>query len=135
MIVYEGEKDMKKEYVTPMMAGERFAPNEYVAACGDSGKVYKFVCDAPAGTVYCDKDGDGQMERIGGYVPCAKPHEASAAEVFKLGFVDRNRNGSEDDGEAAYIWLEYKNGKRGPYIYNWHATTNLNMETWETAKS
>lgn len=46
MIVYEGEKDMKKEYVRPVIVGERFAPNEYIAACGDSGKVYKFECNA-----------------------------------------------------------------------------------------
>lgn len=126
---------MKKAYVTPMMVGERFAPNEYVAACGDSGKVYKFVCDAPQGTVYCDENGDGQMDKIGEYHPCSKTHEASAAEVFKLGFVDRNGNGREDNGEAAYIWLEYKNSWFGPYISNWHATTNLDMESWETAKS
>ena len=33
---------MKRAYVRPTMVGERFVANEYVAACGDSGKVYKF---------------------------------------------------------------------------------------------
>ena len=42
---------MKKEYVRPSMVCETFAADEYVAACGDSGKVYKFVCDAPAGRI------------------------------------------------------------------------------------
>lgn len=32
---------MKRAYVRPTMVGERFVANEYVAACGDSGKVYK----------------------------------------------------------------------------------------------
>ena len=34
---------MKRAYVRPTMVGERFVANEYVAACGDSGKMYKFV--------------------------------------------------------------------------------------------
>lgn len=33
---------MKRAYVRPTMVGERFVANEYVAACGDKGKVYKF---------------------------------------------------------------------------------------------
>lgn len=37
---------MKRAYVRPTMVGERFVANEYVAACGDSGKVYKFECNA-----------------------------------------------------------------------------------------
>lgn len=31
---------MKRAYVRPTMVGERFVANEYVAACGDKGKVY-----------------------------------------------------------------------------------------------
>ena len=37
---------MKKEWMEPVVEVQEFAANEYVAACGDSGKVYKFVCDA-----------------------------------------------------------------------------------------
>lgn len=40
---------MKRTYVRPTMVGERFVANEYVAACGESGKVYKFECNAPGG--------------------------------------------------------------------------------------
>ena len=29
---------MKRTYVRPTMVGERFVANEYVAACGDSGR-------------------------------------------------------------------------------------------------
>ena len=35
-----------KNYVKPMMESEVFAANEYIAACGDSGVVYKFECNA-----------------------------------------------------------------------------------------
>ena len=34
---------MKKEWMEPVVEVQEFAANEYVAACGDSGKVYKFV--------------------------------------------------------------------------------------------
>lgn len=34
---------MKRAYVRPTMVGERFVANEYVAACGDKEKVYKFL--------------------------------------------------------------------------------------------
>ena len=122
---------MKKVYQHPQVVVEEFTPNEYVAACGDEHKVYKFTCNAPSGTVYTDARG-----RIGGYEPCNKTHEASSDEVFESGFVDRNRNGRKDEGEAAYIWLEMGRNIFGhSYIKNWHATTNLDMDKWETAKS
>lgn len=37
---------MKRRYERPSAYIEEFTPNEYVAACGDSGTVYKFKCDA-----------------------------------------------------------------------------------------
>ena len=37
---------MKRAYVRPTMVGERFVANEYVAAWGESGTVYKFRCNA-----------------------------------------------------------------------------------------
>lgn len=51
---------MKRAYVRPTMVGERFVANEYVAACGDKGKVYKFKCDAgggKSGKVYLETNG------------------------------------------------------------------------------
>ena len=44
---------MKRAYVRPTMVGERFVANEYVAACGDKGTVYKFKCDAGGGKWRC----------------------------------------------------------------------------------
>lgn len=51
---------MKRAYVRPTMVGERFVANEYVAACGDKGTVYKFKCDAgggKSGSVYLETNG------------------------------------------------------------------------------
>ena len=41
---------MKKTWEEPRILVQQFMPNEYVAACGDSGTVYNFVCDAGGGT-------------------------------------------------------------------------------------
>ena len=40
---------MKRRYERPSAYIEEFTPNEYVAACGDSGTVYMFRCDAGGG--------------------------------------------------------------------------------------
>ena len=129
---------MKRAYVRPTMVGERFVANEYVAACGEENKVYKFTCDAPGGWLYYYPESDGLVDGvhngnderkfIGGYNPCGKKHEASATNDFYDGFVDYNHNRRQDQGEGVIVW-------RGPYGYNGHATTNLNMDAWETAKS
>ena len=52
---------MKKRYERPSAYIEEFTPNEYVAACGESGKVYNFQCNAGRndryGTVYLETNG------------------------------------------------------------------------------
>ena len=128
---------MKRAYVRPTMVGERFVANEYVAACGEENKVYKFTCDAPGGWLYYYPESDGMVDGvhngnderkfIGGYNPCGKKHEASATNDFYDGFVDYNWNGKQDSGEGVIVW-------RGQRNNNGHATTNLNMDEWETAK-
>ena len=133
---------MKKIWSAPEAIAEQFAANEYVAACGDENRVYKFNCDSPAGDVYYYKTSDGAIDgvytgsgratELGGYHPCDKKHEASTTAPFYDGFVDRNGNGRCDEGEAAIIWTETN---RWGSVYNWHATANLNMNSWETAKS
>ena len=37
---------MKKRWEEPRILVQKFMPNEYVAACGDSGVVYNFECNA-----------------------------------------------------------------------------------------
>ena len=50
---------LKRTYVRPTMGGERFVANEYVAACGESGKVYFFDCIALVGILYYYRKCDG----------------------------------------------------------------------------
>ena len=37
IVINKGVEVMKKEYVTPIMVGEEFSANEYVAACWGVG--------------------------------------------------------------------------------------------------
>ncbi len=120
------------------MVGERFVANEYVAACGESGKVYKFECNAPGGKLYYYPNSDGKINgeytghgraiKLGNYNPCGARHEANATDGFYDGFVDYNKNGRQDKGEGVIVW-------RGSYGLNGHATTYLDMSKWQTAKS
>lgn len=120
----------------PLTEVQKFEANEYVAACGDTeyGK-YLFECDAPGGRLYYYTTnwwGGKEAEYIGSYTPCSKKHEASTDSEFPDGFVDYNRNGREDDGEAVIVWIE-----RGAWgsIRNAHATTNLDRDSWEISHS
>lgn len=129
---------MKRTYVRPTMVGERFVANEYVAACGESGKVYKFECNAPGGKLYYYPNSDGKINgeytghgraiKLGNYNPCGARHKANATDGFYDGFVDYNKNGRQDKGEGVIVW-------RGSYGLNGHATTYLDMSKWQTAKS
>lgn len=130
---------MRKEWMEPVIEVQEFVANEYVAACGDSGKVYNFTCDARAGILYYYPKSDGQIDGnyngqkwnsriLGSYTPCNARHKASATSDFYDGFVDHNYNGWQDPGEGVIVW-------RGSSNRSGHATTNLNMSSWETAKS
>lgn len=137
---------MKKKWVEPKILVQQFVANEYVAACGDSGVVYKFVCDARGGELYYypTKDnkvdgtytGSGSAVKLTGgllswYSPCSKTHEVDGTNDFYDGFVDYNYNRRQDPGEGVIVWCEFKKGK----VDDAHATTNLDMSSWETAKS
>ena len=131
---------MKKTYVTPMMVGERFLPNEYVAACGDSGTVYKFTCDAGGGVsgdVYLETNGQPGLQTSGrnrdsylsGYHACGTTHEAESTDEFLDGYyVTTNGWGTITSTTPVIVW-------RGPRGDNTHCTANLDMDSWETAKS
>lgn len=132
---------MKRAYVRPTMVGERFVANEYVAVCGEENKVYKFKCDALGGKLYYypssdgtingEYTGNGRARWVGSYNPCNAEHEASTTSVFYDGFVDRNNNRRQDDGEGVIVWLQKRKWGR----VNGHATTKLDMNAWGTAKS
>lgn len=105
---------MKRAYVRPTMVGERFVANEYVAACGDKGTVYKFNCDAPRGPLYYYPNSDGTVDGehnendkvkfLGAfYHPCGIEHEASTTDTFYDGFVDYDWNGKQSKGEGVIV--------------------------------
>lgn len=129
---------MRKRWEEPKILVQQFMANEYVAACGDENKVYNFVCDAKAGTLYFypksdgtvdgNYTGSGKASQLGNYHPCGKTHEASVTSDFYDGFVDYNSNKRHDLGEGVIVW-------RGPRNDNGHATKNLDMDSWTTAKS
>lgn len=135
-------------YVKPTMESEAFVPNTYVAACGDSGTTYLFTCDAgggKSGTVYLETNGRpglqtgwGGDRSLGGYHACGTKHEADSDDAFLDGYyvtkewVPGSGFGNPGHMETVVtdviVW-------RGPYNNNTHCTTNLDMDSWETAKS
>lgn len=127
-----------RNWERPMVVVDTFAANEFVSTCGDKGTIYKFKCDAPKGYLYYYKNSDGQIDGvhnpddeskyIGWYHPCGAKHDAPKTDGFYDGFVDYNKNGKQDPDEGVIVW-------RGLSGRNGHATTNLDMNSWETAKS
>lgn len=130
---------MKKIWSAPEAIAEQFAANEYVAECGDENRVYNFICDAPGGTLYYYPDSDGNINgeytgtgsatRLGSYTPCEAEHEASTTDAYYDGYI---KNTNIWTGETTYrnviVW-------RGANGRNGHATAQLDMKSWETAKS
>ena len=132
---------MKKRWEEPRILVQKFMPNEYVAACGDSGVVYNFECNAGSRrdsyNVYFD-DGrplassNGNEEwyaQFDGYHPCGATHKAESDSGFYDGYMylqnwKGNNSGSPID---VIIWTD-----RGTNV---HCTTNLDMDSWETDKS
>ena len=128
---------MKKRYERPSAYIEEFTPNEYVAACGDSGTIYKFRCNAGKKSHYYNvyyMNGNKKTYlaaqkwgvKFDYYHPCDKTHEAESNSGFIQGYID-DQNTREDEKIPVYIWTEGGT--------NVHCTTDLNMKDWETAKS
>lgn len=137
--------EKKRAYVKPSLESEAFVPNTYVAACGDSGVVYKFKCDAgggKSGLVYLETNGRPGLQTgwrgdqyLSGYHACGTTHEADSDDAFLNGYyVTEEYVGSwpfghtEEQITDVIVW-------RGPYNNNTHCTTNLDKDSWETAKS
>lgn len=138
---------MAKAYNKPVINVENFMANEFFAACGDSGvSAYNFTCDAPGGDLYYFPNSDGKIdgihtgtgraEKLGSYHPCNEKHSAATTDSYYDGFVDYGGagiggwrpNGKYDKGEEVIVW-------RGTNGNNGHATKQLDMDKWETAKS
>lgn len=129
---------MKKTWNEPKILVQQFVPNEYVAACGDENKVYKFTCDAGggvSGNVYLETNGQDGLQTswidgdtpLGGYYACGTTHEADSTDDFLNGYYVTG-GGWNQKVTPVIVW-------RGPNNDNTHCTTNLDMDSWETAKS
>lgn len=138
---------MKKNYVRPMMVGERFTANEYVAACGDKEYgMYRFKCDAGASkpdynTVYYETNGVAGLQtegyydatekkyiqpdfrKTGSYHACGKTHEAPTNDEFLNGYCIT----PDKKTLSVIIWTEGGT--------NVHCTQNTSRDSWETTKS
>lgn len=128
---------MKKTWEEPRILVQQFMPNEYVAACGDSGVVYNFECNAgKKGTHYAVKDANGDVATISGmymngilpfYTPCGETHQAESDSGFLEGYhLDYPRT-QEDENIKVVIWTNNNTDV--------HCTTKLDMNKWTTAKS
>lgn len=129
--------EKKRVYRKPVMESETFVPQTYIAACGDSGVVYKFKCDAGggvSGNVYVDSNHNGEYDFLidkeltgwilSTYHACGETHEAPKTDEFLDGFY---RAFGTLNYQKVKIWTDGGT--------NIHCTTNLNEDTWETAKS
>lgn len=130
-----------RKYKKPVLNVEQFTANEFIAACGESGKTYKFVCNANSNSWFSDggkvyeengkKAGLQTMGRnadtyLGTYHPCSATHIAESYDKdFSEGYLTNYIGTAE---RKVIIWK----GNNGDNI---HCTTNLDMTTWETAKS
>lgn len=130
---------MKREWNAPQILVQQFVPNEYVAACGDSGTTYKFSCDAgggESGDVYLETNGTPGLQTGGrggdrylsGYYACGITHDAESTDDFLNGYYVTYDRWGNAQVTSVIVW-------RGPRNNNTHCTTNLDMSTWETAKS
>ena len=130
---------MKKRYERPSAYIEEFTPNEYVAACGDSGTVYNFECNAgKKGTSYYvytngadGVPGTSDDVWLGSYHPCGKTHSAESNSDFAYGYMYKEGFlGIPDQRNRidVVIW-------RGEKGNNIHCTTELDINKWTTAKS
>ena len=129
---------MKKRWEEPKIGVQKFVPNEYVAACGDTeyGN-YLFECNAPGGRLYYYTRnwwGEEEAEYIGNYSPCSKKHEASRESEFPDGFVDYNRNGREDAAKARVYALKREMGEELFEQYVRQALKYVQYSKSETAR-
>lgn len=137
---------MKKRWEEPRILVQKFMPNEYVAACGDSGVNYLFKCDAGDGEwgdVFLNNGTnlteDGWMGSY--FEACDTTHTAPTTDDFENGYLILN--GGNDETRhwvGGLVGGHYEDYERIPVII-WrgdgdiHATKNLDMNSWTTDRS
>lgn len=131
----------KRVYAKPILENETFVPQNYIAACGEENRVYKFVCDAnpggwfKVGGVYKETGkqegfqliGHNKDERLSflSYHPCSETHYAPTNDEFIHGYlvgVD-----VPPIVQEVIIWTDGGT--------NVHCTKNVDMNSWTTVKS
>lgn len=135
----------KNVWVQPQTVVQQFVANEYVAACGDSGTIYNFECNAGNKrneySVYTlDRWGRKQYLTIGSgwnshtvngrdwyYHPCGETHTAESDSGFLTGYYIDDLDTYQDERIAVVVWTNHNTDV--------HCTTNLDMDKWETLKS
>lgn len=140
----------KRAYIKPILESETFVPQNYIAACGDLNKVYKFKCDAgggKSGSVYLETNGTSGLQTgwggdsyLSDYYACGTTHEAKSTDAFLNGYYVTTDKVRVPGGWFGGHWEEKKVTTpvivwRGPYNDNTHCTENLDMDSWETEKS
>lgn len=136
-----------RNWKRPMAVVDAFVANEFVSACGESGVVYNFECNA--GEKYKRYDvftADGRnltpgngYRNGGSYHPCHKTHQAEEDSGFIKGFMVDN-DGNDQLTDKTWWGQTYEYPKTDVIIWtnnntNVHCTTKLNMKEWSTAKS
>ena len=129
----------KRAYIKPILESETFIPQNYIAACGDTNYEYLFKCDAMGGftgTVFYS-DGDDKFEPFRGdrwmgtgYHACGEEHKTEVGDEFIEGWYVTGWDGVSggDWVKKVIIWKGYDGN-------NIHCTTNLDKDSWTTAKS
>ena len=134
-----------KKWSRPMTFVQKFEANEYVAACGDSGVVYNFECNAGernkeyavyklgsrGNKIYLTIGSGWDRHEIDGYDyyyhPCKATHEAESDSGFLTGYYMDDMSTRKDERIPVVVWTD-----GGTDV---HCTTELDMNKWETAKS
>lgn len=131
-----------RNWERPMAVVDAFVANEFVSACGDSGTVYKFKCNAGIrskdynvylkdGTPYATsgRDYGGCKTDYDSYHPCGTTHSADSDSGFLAGYMYEQDWWGHDSGRRidVIIWTDN--------YTNVHCTTDLDQSSWETQKS
>lgn len=133
-----------RNWERPMAVVDAFVANEFVSACGDENKVYLFECNAGEKSskydVFTDDDRNLTKGVLNYYHPCDAKHEAKVNSDFISGYMVHNDG---NDMHKYYDPLKFKfNEYPKTKVIIWtdngtdvHCTTNLDTNTWITAKS
>lgn len=146
---------MRNIWARPLTVVQQFDANEAISACGDGGKVYNFQCTAGGGEyggVWQETNGKPGLQITGvnadtkitsgyaSYHACGDSHSAESNSTFIQNCYYLPESAwsgypypgvSTPDTSKAISVIVW----RGPWGNDVHCTTNLDMSTWETAKS